>query len=127
MRVLTRIGAASLAVAVVAAVVGAAWYRKTYNVWPGQSASAQVRWCSRDYENFGGAPDSRQQMSAQQRLPVRLVAQYPPLALSGQQLYAAVTPQAQRDAFSPPLPCAMIVYLRTGRDSYQPYSLEGGP
>jgi hypothetical protein len=26
-----------------------------------------------------------------------------------------------------PTPCAMVVYLRTGPDEYQAYSLEGGP
>lgn len=126
MRILIRIAAGFVTLIFVAAALGAVVYRTTYNVWPGQSASAWVHWCGRDYENFGGAPDSRQQMAATGPVRVRLVAQYPPLALSRQQLFAAITPQAQRDAVSPPLPCAMIIYLRTGPDSYQAYSLEGG-
>jgi hypothetical protein len=45
------IGVASgvLALMVVAAGGFAVWYRPTYNVWPGQEASACVRWCGRNY------------------------------------------------------------------------------
>jgi hypothetical protein len=122
-----RYAAALLAMVVMAAGGAALGYRSTYNVWPGQSASARVHWCGRDYEDFGGAPDTWRQMSAQAPFPVRFVARYPPLAWARQELFAAVTPAAQRDSVSPPLPCAMIVYLHTGHDAYQPYTLEGGP
>jgi hypothetical protein len=37
------------------------------------------------------------------------------------------TSAAQRLSVSPQLVCAVVVYLRTGPDQYQAYSLEGGP
>jgi len=116
-----------VAVLVVVAAALAFMYRITYNVWPGQAASGRVHWCGRDYENFGGPPLTWSQVSSQVRLPVRSVGKYPPLSWSGQELFAATTPLAQRDSVSPPLPCAVIVYLRTASDRYQPYTLEGGP
>ena len=122
-RLPARIAVGILALAVVAAI----WYRQTYKVWPGQEASARVHWCGRDYENFGGPPQTWRQISSQQRLPVRPVGQYPPLGWSRQELFAATIPQAQRASINPPPPCTMIVYLRTGPGHYQPYSLEGGP
>jgi len=112
---------------IVAAAGFAVWYRAVYNVWPGQGASARVHWCGRDYHNFGGPPQTWQQISSQQRAPIRPVDQYPPLGWSRQELLAATVPLARRVSISPPPPCAMIVYLRTGPDAYQPYSLEGGP
>jgi hypothetical protein len=60
-------------------------------------------------------------------LPIRPAGQYPPLGWSRQELFAAAIPPAQQASVNPPLPCTMIVYLRTGPDDYQPYSLEGGP
>ena len=59
--------------------------------------------------------------------PIQNVGHYIPLSVFGSQLYASVTPGAQRDAVNPPLPCSMGVYLRTGRDEYLAYTLEGGP
>ena len=122
-----RIASALLALTVLAAGGAAIWYRQAYNVWPGQGASGRVHWCGRDYQNFGGRPQTWQQISSQQRLPIRPAGQYPPLDWSRHELFAAATPQAQRTRFSPPLPCAIIVYLRAGPGEYQPYSLEGGP
>ena len=116
-----------LALVVVAAGGFAVWYRQAYNVWPGQGASARVHWCSRDYESFGGLPQTWRQISAQERFPVYAVGQYPPLGWSREELFAATTSAAQRLPVSPPLVCAMVVYLRTGPDQYQAYSLEGGP
>ncbi len=123
LRVTTWIAAGLLTLIAVAAV----GYREAYNVWPGQAADARIHWCGRNYENFGGAPETWQQLSAQAPFPVRRVARYPPLGWRRQELFAAVTPGSQRDSVSPPLPCAMIVYLRAGPDAYQPYGLEGGP
>jgi hypothetical protein len=126
-RLAVRITLGTLALLVVAGAVVALGYRSTYNVWPGQAASARVHWCGRDYENFGGSPLTWSQVSSQGQHPVRPVGRYPPLSWSGQELFAAVTPAGQRNSLSPPLPCAMIVYLRTGSDRYASYSLEGGP
>ena len=58
---------------------------------------------------------------------IRPVGQYPLLAWSPQRLFAAVVIGAPRQSVSPPPLCAMVVYLRTGPDQYQAYSLEGGP
>lgn len=116
-----RIAVGLLAVAVVAGI----WYRQTYDVWPGQEASARVHWCGRNYENSGGPLKTWQQITSQERLPIRPVGKYPPLGLSRQELYAA-TPAAQRTSVSPP-PCPMTVYLRTGPDDYRAYSLQSSP
>jgi hypothetical protein len=56
---------------------------------------------------------------------IRPVGQYPLLAWSPRG--AAVVTGAPRQSVSPPTLCAMVVYLRTGPDQYQAYSLEGGP
>ena len=118
-------------VAVTALIVAAGaftfWYRATYNVILGQGASGRVHWCGRDYQSEGWSPQTWRQISAHQRLPVRAVGHYPPLGLPGQELLAAVTPQARRSSASPPPPCAMVVYLRTGPGEYLPFGLEGGP
>ena len=116
-----RIAAGLLALAVVATI----WYRQTYDVWPGQEASARVHWCGRYYENSGGAPKTWPQITSQQRLPIRPVGRYPPLGLSRQELFAA-TPPEPRASVSPPAPCPATVYLRTGPDDYRTYSLQGG-
>src|SRR5215469_4253950 len=125
MRLAIRLGLAFLVMIVVAAGFFLVVYRSTYNVWPGQGASTRVHWCGRDYENSSGATLSWSDVN--QPFPVRFVGQYPPLALSRQPLFAAVTPNAQRYSVSPPLPCTMVVYLRTGPTAYKAYSLLGGP
>ena len=126
-RLAMRLALAFLVVVVVAAGFSAVVHRSNYNVWPGQGASARVHWCGRDYENSSGATMSWSDVSSNEPFPVQPVGQYPPLALSPQQLFAAVTPHAQRYSVSPPLPCAMAVYLRTGPTTYKAYSLLGGP
>ena len=99
----------------------AAWYRMYYNIWPGQDATARVHWCERDYQNDGGRPETWHQLAAETRFPVRGFGRYPPLGLPGQQLFAAIYPGAQASS------CATVVYVRTGPDRYQSYSLLGGP
>ena len=116
-----------VAVVMVAAAGFTFWYRATYNVMPGQGASTRVHWCGRDYGSSGNSPQTWRQISAQQRSPLHAMGHYPPLGLPGQELFAATTSDAQRSSVSPPLPCAMVVYLRTGSDRYVPYALEGGP
>ena len=66
-------------------------------------------------------------ITSRERLPVRAVGQYPPLGWSRRALFGAAIPEPRRLPVSPPTPCAMVVYLRTGPDEYQAYSLEGGP
>jgi hypothetical protein len=117
----------ALALMIVAAGGFALWYRQAYNVWPGQGASARVHWCGRNYQSSGGAPQTRRQISAREHFLIRPADQYPPLGWSRQELFAAVVIGAQRAIVSPPPLCAMVVYLRTGPDLYQAYTLEGGP
>ena len=82
---------------VVTAVIVAAlgftfWYRLIYNVMPGRGASTRVHWCGRDYQWFGGSPQTWRQISAHQRPPLRAVGHYPPLGLPDQELFAGTTP-----------------------------------
>ena len=121
-RVWTAIAQRAAALVLVAAVIFALWYRQTYQVWPGQAASAQVHWCGRDYQ-YQGATQTWRQITSQARWPVRAVSWYPPLGLTRLQLFAALYPKAQRS----PSSCATSVYLRTGPDRYRAYGLEGGP
>ena len=122
-----RVASGVLALVLVGACGFAVWYRQAYNVWPGQGASARVHWCGRDYESSGGPPLTWQQVTSQEPVPVRAVGRYPPLGWSRQELVAAAAARSQRPDVSTPLVCAMVVYLRTGPDEYQAYSLEGGP
>jgi hypothetical protein len=107
-------------------VVGAAffvvWYRVVYNVLPGQSASGRVHWCGRDYE-YQGPPVTRQQASSQAGVQLHAEGSYPPLAWSRDELFAAHYPVGRQVSTS----CATLVFLRTGSDTYAPYTLEGGP
>ncbi len=121
-----RVAQRAAALLVVAAGIFALWYRQTYNVWPGPEASTRIHWCGRDYESFGGTPQTQQQISSQNHFLIRPVGQYPPLAWSPQELFAAVVGAAPTSVSPPPL-CATAVYLRTGPDQYQAYTLEGGP
>jgi len=122
-----RVAQRAVALVVVVVVILTLWYRQTYNVWPGQQASTRIHWCGRDYESFGGPPQTQRQISSGEHLLIRPVGQYPPLAWSPRELYAAAVVGAQRTSASPPPVCATVVYLRTGPDQYQAYSLEGGP
>lgn len=107
---------------VVAAGCFTFWYRAVYNVLPGQGASDRVHWCDRDYQDQG-APLTRREASSEAGLPLHLEGTYPPLGFSRHQLLAATYPARQKLSTS----CATLVLLRTGPDSYKPYSLEGGP
>ena len=116
---------------IAAAVLGvgclAFWYRAVYNVWPGQGASTRVHWCGRDYESFGGPSQTLRQITARETFPIVAVGQYPPLAWTRHELFAAATKAMLRQGGANSQVCAVVVYLRTGGDQYQPYSLEGGP
>jgi hypothetical protein len=116
----------AVALVVVAVGIFALWYRQTYNVWPGQNASARVHWCGRDYESSREPSQTSQQIASRDHFLLRPVGTYPPLGLSRQELFAAVGPGARRPSASPRM-CTMVVYLRTGPDRYRGYTLEGGP
>jgi hypothetical protein len=111
-----------LIVLLLAAVASSAvWYRTYYNIWPGQAATARVHWCERDYQNDGSPPQTWAQVTAEWQVPVRAFGLYPPLGLPRRHLSAAVFPDAH------PSSCATAIYLQTGPDRYQSYSLLGGP
>lgn len=73
------VGQRAVALLAVAAGIFTLWYRHTYNVWPGQDASARVHWCGRDYESFSGPAQIRQQISSREHFSIHPVGQYPPL------------------------------------------------
>jgi hypothetical protein len=54
------------------------------------------------------------------------VGWYPPVGPQ-QELFAARIPDAQRFSSSPPVVCAVVIFLRTGLDEYKAYTLKGGP
>jgi len=114
-----------LAWALIAVLAGACafavWYRGTYNVFPGQSASSRVHWCGRDYDSYGAPVQSLRQVEAGAGAPVRVVGTYPPLALRPSRLIAGEDPGPHTHS------CAVVVYLRTGPDQYTQYELSGGP
>jgi hypothetical protein len=87
----------------------------------------RVHWCGRDYESFGGPPLTLRQVMAHESLSIVPVAQYPPLAWTRHELLAAGSAATLRRGGTDGTVCAMVVYLRTARDQYRPYSLEGGP
>jgi hypothetical protein len=101
------------------------WYRATYHAWPGQELPS-VHWCGRNYQADLGQSETWQQVTSQERRPVRLVGWYPPV-WPHQELFAAPMPDRQRFSVHPPLVCAVVIYLRTGPDRYEVYALEGGP
>jgi hypothetical protein len=109
-----------LALIIIAAGIFAAWYRTSYNVWPGQRADTRVHWCGRDYQQ-DGSPQTWRQVTAGTSYPVRAVGEYPPLGLTRQQLFAPIVPHAHLSS------CATVVYLHASPAEYQPYSLLGGP
>jgi hypothetical protein len=120
-----RRGIQILAIALAVAAAGIAlWYRAVFHAWPGQQGS-RVHWWGRDY-GYSGPPETWAQITAEERLPVRPVGGYPPF-LPQHELFAARIPDRQRFSVSPPMVCAVLIYLRIGPDKYRVYSLEGGP
>ena len=115
-----RRAVAALAVVLLAAVV-AIWYRGTYHVWPGEAAGSRVHWCGRDYENDQrpASAETLRQVKAVSTLPLRVAGDYPPLGPRQQLLTVSMAGQ--------PAVCPTGVFLKTGPDSYLPYSLLGGP
>ena len=99
------------------------WYRATYHTWPGLGVPAAVHWCGRDYSGGIAGPQTWAQVTAQAPVAVRAVGYYPPLG-PGRLLLADTGVATNRPTGQL---CAMAVYLRTGPDRYQAYTLEGGP
>ncbi|HEY3882666.1 MAG TPA: hypothetical protein VGM12_29120 [Trebonia sp.] len=118
---MARRAAAALAVLLLAAVLVTIWYRGTYHIWPGQAAGSRVHWCGRDYENDRGpaSAETLWQAKAGSTLSLRVAGGYPPLGPRQQLLAVSMAGQ--------PAACPTVVFLKTGQDSYLPYSLLGGP
>jgi hypothetical protein len=104
-----------------------AWYRQTYWVFPGQSASQRLHWCGRDYQALPGAPMTWRQISAQEPWPVRVIGFFPPLGFSKEALYASVDPATAKLPSGDVVSCTTAIYIRLGTNRYQPYNLLGGP
>ncbi len=118
------------AVLIAACVVGAMAYRVAYGTFVFWADPPRISWCDRDYLL---SPNTVLTQSAVEQQRVALggdepyslvqVATVPPVV--GQPAFAFVTPEATRDRLN--VPCAMVLYLQTGPDSYRPYELSGGP
>ncbi len=107
----------------IAAFAGALWYGAAYHALPGMVPTV-VHWCGRDYQTGdGGARNWAQITAAEEPRRVRVVGSYPPVFGWSRPLLAAPGTGPVR----PGEPCAMAVYVRTGQNRYQPYTLEGGP
>ncbi len=118
-----------LIVLVLVAAGGTLAYRAAYGSW--WRTPERLGYCGRTYlrerADFTRAEVSRNASAAalpgSSPYPLVDVATVPPVV--GRPLLAAVTPQAERQRLQ--LPCAMVVYLKTGSDAYTAYGLSGGP
>lgn len=102
-------------------------YRAAYGSW---NVPAKIGYCDRSYRqaDSGLTLDEVHERESQTSLPgaspypVVEVGHAPPLL--GRQIVAARTPESRRDH---QLPCAVVIYLKTGDDIYTSYELQGGP
>ena len=102
-------------------------YRATYGRW---NVPAKVGYCDRSYRQADDgltldevhARESQTSLPGDSPYPVVEVGHAPPLL--GRQIIAARTPESHRHQ---QLPCAMVIYLKTGDDNYTSYELQGGP
>src|SRR5262249_10108961 len=124
------VAAGVAAALVLACFVGAVAYGAAYGTLAFWSEPARISWCGRTYLPSTGSvlslaavEQQRAALPGDQPYPVVQVARIPPLV--GARVRATVPPQAARARLH--LPCAMVVYLETGPDSYRPYGLSGGP
>jgi hypothetical protein len=103
------------------------WYRATYWVFPGQSASQRLHWCGRDYQFLPGPALTWRQISSQEPWAVRVVGLFPPLGFHKEALFASTNPAQRRIPASEITSCTTLIYVRSGPNRYQSYSLLGGP
>ncbi|MHB8187946.1 MAG: hypothetical protein ACYDDU_18135 [Dermatophilaceae bacterium] len=127
-----RLAGIVVALIIIVAAVGTLGYRKAYGTW--WQTPQRIAYCERTYETGNGPAVSRADIEKRESktalpgdapYPVVTVGKVPPIV--GQPLVAAVTPEAARHKFDPPVPCAMGVYLKTGADAYIHYGILGGP
>lgn len=126
-----RLAAVLVAVFIIAAAGGTLGYRTVYGAWWPQTPE-RITYCGRSYETIhslvlsrAGVSQRKSSLPGDEPYPVVTVGRVPPVV--GQPLLAAVTPQATRRRFNPPLPCAMGIFLKTGADAYTGYGILGGP
>jgi tRNA C32,U32 (ribose-2'-O)-methylase TrmJ len=95
----------------------------------------QSRHCDRSYLQADDgltldevhARESQTSLPGDSPYPLVELGHAPPLI--GRQILAARTPESRRDQRrqDQELPCAMVLYLKTGDDNYTPYEVQGGP
>jgi hypothetical protein len=128
-----RVGLVAFVVALVLGLGllgGAAAYGTAYGSLAWWKDPARISWCGRVYLpsanqvlTLAMVEQLRGSLGGDPPFPLVQVERIPPLV--GHPVLASVVPQATRDRLN--VPCAMIVYLETGSDSYRPYVLSGGP
>jgi hypothetical protein len=105
-------------------IIGTALYRKHFHVWPGQSLADRIHWCGRDYDK--GPHDRTIEQIGLLPSNITVVLHSPPLP-PRHPVYAEGT-QAQIDAQKRKAGfCSFGLYVKTGKDRYRPYVLQGGP
>lgn len=82
-------------------------------------------YCERDYLG-PGRPVTRAEAESSEHGALREVGRNGVGGL-GKRIYAHPLSEQDRDRYNPPLPCAMVIFLRTADDRYAPYTLSGGP
>jgi hypothetical protein len=101
--------------------------RITYGTWDPTAQPARIEFCGRRY--YAGAPATVTREWAMGGVDPSFGATWREVGRTdgGVPLYAMVVSESTRNRFSPPIPCTMMVFLQTGRDSYRRYGLSGGP
>src|SRR5690242_10476357 len=116
---LRRLLTGAAAVLVLVAVALAVGYRTAYGTLRWWAPPPQISWCGRRYLP-GTSPDialaqvrrRRASLPGDSRYPMAPVTRVPPVI--GRPVLASPVPAATRERLR--LPCAMVVYLQTGRD-----------
>jgi hypothetical protein len=124
-----RAGLTVTVLLVVLLVVSTSAYRYAYGSW--WQTPERIPYCGRSY--VVGATgltiadvrsrERRTALPGDRAYPLLSVGSVPPVV--GGEVLAAVTPEAHRRKLG--VPCAMGLYLETGRDRYTAYSITGGP
>lgn len=121
-----RILLASLVPLLVIVALLTGWYHARFHTWPWSSSlPGRVTYCDRDYTG-PGRPVTWAEAGALENGAVRDVGRTRG-GVRERSIYANPLSEQARERYNPPLPCAMVVYLRTDGDRVAPYVLSGGP